>query len=33
VLENAKSSSASLSIIAKRLIRSEVLRLAENDKL
>jgi hypothetical protein len=31
-LENAKSSSAGLSIIAKRLIRSEVLRLVENDK-
>jgi len=27
-----KRNSASLSIIAKRLIRSEVLRLVENDK-
>jgi len=31
-LENAKSSGVSLSIFAKRLILSEILRLVENDK-
>jgi hypothetical protein len=31
-LENAKSNDVTLSIIAKRLIWSEILRLVENDK-